>query len=55
MPRSLSILPENIREPLVVWRFQGVKKETSGMKWVKVSEGFLRTWFKMSPKIYQLD
>ena len=29
---SLSIPPENI--PLVFWCFQGVYKETSGMKWI---------------------
>ena len=27
--------PENIRKPLVFGCFQGVQKETSGMKWVK--------------------
>ena len=32
---SLSIPPDNIRKSQVVWCFEGVKKETSGMKWVK--------------------
>ena len=32
---GLSIPPENIRKPEVALCFQGGKKETSGMKWVK--------------------
>ena len=28
--------PENIRKPLVFWCFQGVQKETSGLKWVNL-------------------
>ena len=32
---SLSIPPEHRRKPLVLRYFQGVQKETSGMKWVK--------------------
>ena len=31
---SISIPPENIRKPEVLWCFQGVSKEISGMKWV---------------------
>ena len=31
---ALSIPPENIRKPKIFWCFQGVSKETSGMKWV---------------------
>ena len=34
MPLSLSIPAENIRKPEVFGCFQGVSKETSGMKWV---------------------
>ena len=32
---SLSIPNENIRKPVVFWYFQGAKKETIGMSWVK--------------------
>ena len=38
---SLSILPANIRRPLVFRCFQGVQKETSGIKWIKKSSGKL--------------
>ena len=31
----LYIPPENIRKPEIFWCFQGVQKETPGMKWVK--------------------
>ena len=30
------ITPENVRNPLVFWRFQGVKKWNTGVAWVKV-------------------
>ena len=32
---SISIPIENIKKPLFFWCFQGIWKETSGMKWVK--------------------
>ena len=32
---ATGLLPlENVRKPEVFWYFQGVQKETSGMKWV---------------------
>ena len=34
---SLSVSPENSRKPTVFWCFQGVTKETSGMKWINVT------------------
>ena len=56
VPWSLSILPENIRKPLVFWCFQGVQKETNGMKWSNMSEAYLEPcqtsmfyFFKNSP------
>ena len=33
---GLSIPTENIRKPMVFRCFQGVQKETSGIKWVKI-------------------
>ena len=33
-PVYISIPPENFRKPLVFWRFQGVKKCDTGLKWV---------------------
>ena len=39
----LSVSPENIRKPVVFWCFQGVQKETSGMKWDKNQFVMLQT------------
>ena len=35
MPLVYFDTPENMKKPKVFWGFQGVQKETSGMKWVK--------------------
>ena len=43
---SLSIPPENIRKPDISWYFQGVSKETSGMKWINSSSNFQQELFK---------
>ena len=43
---SLSIPPENIRKPDIFLCFQGVSKETSGMKWVNSSSNFQQDLFK---------
>ena len=43
---SLSISPENIRKPDIFLCFQGVSKETSGMKWVNSSSNFQQDLFK---------
>ena len=43
MPLSLSIPPESITKPLLFWCFQGVSKETTGMKWVNtISNTFIQ-------------
>ena len=34
----ISISPENVRKPLVFWRFQGVEKFDTGLKWVNSSK-----------------
>ena len=31
---SISIPPENVRKPLVFWRFQRIKKWNTGLKWI---------------------
>ena len=41
--RSLLTPPENIRKPEVFWCFQGVSKEISGMKWVKIIKNYSYT------------
>ena len=43
---SLSIRPENIRKSDIFLCFQGVSKETSGMKWVNSSSNFQQDLFK---------
>ena len=40
----LSIPPENTRKALVFWCFWGVKKETSGKKWVKTLHNLLKNF-----------
>ena len=43
---SLSLSPENIRQPLVFWCVQGVWKETSCTKWFKYHLGTFSVWGK---------
>ena len=42
----LSITPESIRKPQVFKCFQGVLKETRGMKWVVSGATLTQDWFK---------
>ena len=43
---ALSITPESIRKPQVFKCFQGVLKETRGMKWVVSGATLTQDWFK---------
>ena len=49
---SLSIPPENIRKPLILLCFQGVWKETSGMKWVE--RPYSTFWYKSALEVYHI-
>ena len=51
---SISIPPENVRKPLVLWHFQGVKERNIGMRWVK-NKQFTKKVVKQYFKYFALD